>query len=301
MQFSLKQLAYFAAAAETGNISTAAARMNVSQPSISLAIAALEKDYAVTLFQRRRARGIDLTPAGQRLFAEARALLAHAADFERAARGEGEALAGPLEFGCFVTLAPFFLPALLKGFGAAYPKIQLRPREGDHASLCRGLLTGAFALALLYDLGFEDGIAAQPVAAVPLRAVLPARHPLARKRVLPLAALAPYPFILLDLPQSADYFLALFRARGLEPRITHRTPSFELARGLVAGGHGYSLLNLVPALDRTYDGGRVAVRALDDSVPALKIVVARAAQARPTSRAQALSDYLRQSFGGRVI
>lgn len=284
MQFTLKQIDYFAAAAEAGSVSAAAQRLNVSQPAISAAVAALEETFAVTLFQRQHAKGVALTPAGQRLFAEARALLAHAQEFQSAAKGEAEAMAGPLDLGCFVTLAPFFLPALLKSFAAARPGIQVRPREGDHASLSRGLLSGAFDLALLYDLGFEDGIAAEPVGQVPLRAVLPADHKLARRRIVPLSDLAPLPFILLDLPQSADYFLALFRARGLEPSIRHRTPSFELARGLVAGGHGYTLLNLVPAHDRTYDGGQVAVRPLDESVPPLKIVVARAAQSRATRR-----------------
>ncbi|MCC7048885.1 MAG: LysR family transcriptional regulator [Alphaproteobacteria bacterium] len=301
MDFTLKQLAYFAAAADAGNVSAAAQRLNVSQPSISAAIAALERGFGVTLFQRRHARGVDLTPAGQRLFAEARALLAHAQEFQTAARGEGDALAGPLELGCFVTLAPFFLPALLSGFAAAHPGIQVRPREGDHASLCRGLLSGAFDLALLYDLGFEDGIAAEPVGQVPLRAVLPAEHRLAKRRYVPLTALAPEPFILLDLPQSADYFLALFRARGLEPNIRHRTPSFELARGLVAGGHGYSLLNLAPAHDRTYDGGRVAVRPLDETIPPLKIVVARAAQARPTRRALAFRGHATVFFDDKTL
>jgi len=299
MNFTLKQLSYFAAAAETGNVSTAAQRLHVSQPSISAAIQALEAGFGVTLFQRRHARGVDLTPAGRRLFAEARALLAHAQDFQTAARGEGEALSGPLDLGCFVTLAPFFLPALLAEFAEAHPGIQLRPREGDHASLCRGLAGGAFELALLYDLGFDEAIEADPVASVPLRAVLPAAHRLARRRSVALAALAAEPFILLDLPQSADYFLALFRARGLEPNIRYRTTSFELARGMVAAGHGYSLLNLAPAHDGTYGGGRVAVRALDDGVPALRVMLARARQARPTRRTLAFAEHVRRYFAAR--
>lgn len=301
MDFTLKQLAYFAAAAESGTVSAAARRLHVSQPSISAAIRALETGFAVTLFQRRHAKGVALTPAGRRLYAEARSLLAHAQDFQGAARVEGEAVAGALELGCFVTLAPFFLPALLQGFSRAHPAIQVRHREGDHAGLCRGLLGGAFDLALLYDLGFEDGIEAEPIASVPLRAVLPAGHKLARRRAVPLAELAPLPLVLLDLPQSADYFLALFRARGLEPNIRHRTTSFELVRGLVAGGHGYSLLNLAPAHDRTYDGGQVAVRPLDRSVPPLKIVAARAAQARASRRTLLFRDHLRAFFAGRRL
>lgn len=296
MQFTLKQLAYFASAAEAGTVSDAASRLNVSQPSISAAILALEQEFGVTLFQRRHAKGVDLTPVGQRLFGAARALLSHAQEFEAAARGEGEALAGPLELGCFVTLAPFFLPGLLTGFAAAHPGIQVRPQEGDHASLSRGLLTGAFDLALLYDLGFEDGIEAAALAEVPLQAVLPADHALARRHRVALKDLAPLPFVLLDLPHSADYFLTLFRTAGLEPLVRYRTRSFELVRSLVAAGHGYSLLNLVPAHDQTYGGKRVAVRPLSHAVPGLRIVLARAAQARATRRAAAFAEHARQFF-----
>lgn len=299
MNYTLKQIAYFAAAAEAGNVSAAAGRLNVSQPSISAAIAALEAEFGVTLFQRRHAKGVDLTPAGQRLFAAARALLAHAQDFQKAAQGEGEALTGPLDLGCFVTIAPFFLPALLAGFAEAHPGIQLRPKEGDHASLCEGLARGSFELALVYDLGFDEGIEAEPVASVPLRAVLPAGHRLARQKLVPLADLAPEPFILLDLPQSTDYFLALFRARGLEPNIRYRTTSFELARGMVAAGHGYSLLNLAPASDDTYGGGTVSVRALDGSVPPLRIMLAQPRQARPTQRTEAFAAHVRRYFASR--
>lgn len=301
MQATLKQLAYFAAAAETGSVTGAAVRLNVSQPSISAAIAALEQEYGLTLFQRRHARGVDLTPAGRRLFTEAQALLAHAQDFNATARGEGQALTGPLQIGCFVTLAPFFLPALLREFALAHPGIQVRPQEGDHASLCRGLSSGAFELALLYDLGFDGDIEATQVGQVPLRAVLPADHMLARAKRVALSDLAREPLILLDLPHSADYFLALFRTRGLEPAVRYRSTSFELVRGLVAGGHGVSLLNLAPAHDRTYDGERVALRELADEVAPLRIVTARVAQSLSTRRAAAFAAHARGYFAGREL
>jgi hypothetical protein len=69
----------------------------------------------------------------------------------------------------------------------------------------------------------------------------------------------------------------------------------------VAGGHGYSLLNLAPAHDRTYDGGRVVARPLNDSVPPLRIVVARAAQARATRRARAFTSHAKAFFGGKAL
>jgi DNA-binding transcriptional LysR family regulator len=55
--------------------------------------------------------------------------------------------------------------------------------------------------------------------------------------------------IMLDLPYTRDYFLGLFRARGLEPDLAHSTRSSEIAQALVEGDFGYTLLNIRP---RTY-------------------------------------------------
>ena len=67
MRFSLKQLHYFVAAAEAGSIKLASERVNISQPSISSAIAHLEEELNVQLFIRHHAQGLSLTLAGKRM------------------------------------------------------------------------------------------------------------------------------------------------------------------------------------------------------------------------------------------
>ena len=80
MQFTLKHLRYFVAAAERGSVTAAARAIHVSQPSISEAIAHLEAVFDLQLFLRHHAQGLSPTPAGRRLLLEARSLLAHADD-----------------------------------------------------------------------------------------------------------------------------------------------------------------------------------------------------------------------------
>ena len=94
MQYTLKQLRYFAAAAEEGSVTGAAKAIRVSQPSISEAIAHLEDAFDLQLFVRHHARGLALTPAGQRLLVEARSLLAHAGDLSQSVGGLADKLAG---------------------------------------------------------------------------------------------------------------------------------------------------------------------------------------------------------------
>ena len=82
--FSFRQLEYFIAAAEQGSISAAARARHVSQPSVSQAIAQLEQALGEALFHRRISRGLELTPAGQRLLGRARDILGAGSGLARA-------------------------------------------------------------------------------------------------------------------------------------------------------------------------------------------------------------------------
>ncbi|MFC6518521.1 LysR family transcriptional regulator [Undibacterium arcticum] len=73
--FSLRQIRYFLATAETLSITEAAHRLHISQPSVSTTISALEEMFGTQLFIRHHAQGMSLTPAGRLLASEARALL----------------------------------------------------------------------------------------------------------------------------------------------------------------------------------------------------------------------------------
>ena len=75
MRFTLRHLEYFVAAGETGSVTLASERINISQPSISTAISHLETELGVQLFVRHHAQGLSLTPAGHRLLREAKGLL----------------------------------------------------------------------------------------------------------------------------------------------------------------------------------------------------------------------------------
>src|SRR5215470_9815655 len=296
MQYTLRQLAYFAAAAERGSVTEASRTLNVSQPSISTAIAHLERVLGAQLFLRHHARGLSLTPDGRHFLAEARQLLAEAEELGSALRSEGARLKGELSLGYFVTFAPYYLPGLLRRFGALHPEVVLQLREGDIETLQRGLASGGIELALVYDLALGPELVPEPLAAHKPYALLPAGHPLAKRPRVPLRTLAKEPFVLLDLPYSREYFRAIFLAYGLEPQVRYATPSLEMLRGLVANGHGVGLLNIRPEGDRAYDGMPLACRPLAEDCPPLRVALARPAQARPSRAAQALIACARDYF-----
>ncbi|QNP59956.1 LysR substrate-binding domain-containing protein [Paenacidovorax monticola] len=271
INISLRQLEYFAAAARHGGAARAAEALSVSQPSISKAIADLEVLWGETLFVRRHARGLELTAAGHMRHREAHALLESARALEGPRTDEE---AGLLRVGCLATLAPRHLPAMLVRMRERHPRVEIEVHEGDTEALLQMLERGALDTALLYDLGLARPVRLEPVTAFVPYALLPARHALAARASLSLAALAQEPFILIDLPHSREYFLSLFRQAGVAPRIAHATPSIEMVRSLVANGLGVSLLTTRPVRDWSYDGKRLACRRLRGPLAAQAVVLA---------------------------
>lgn len=275
----------------------AAKALTVSQSAISTSIAQLERELGVQLFVRHHARGLTLTPVGEEFVRELRPFLAHAADLEDAAKGVARSVVGELVIGWFSTLAPFRLPGVVAAFEERYPKASVRVLEAEHAQLKEALRNGQCEVSVMYgydlgDLGFAVVDSVRP------HVVLPADHQLAGRDSVALRDLVAEPMVLLDLPYTSDYFLALFRSRGLdEPSVRYRSPSFETVRSMVAHGHGFALLNQRPAHDLTYDGTPVAAVELADDVESLDIVVAWPAGARLTRRAQAFIHAIRSGHG----
>src|SRR5919206_230720 len=89
---------YFVAVAQEGNVTRAAERLHVAQPSLSAAVRQLERQLGVDLLERR-GRGIGLTPAGELLLDRGRALLDHADAVAAEVRSRGTPPAGRLRLG----------------------------------------------------------------------------------------------------------------------------------------------------------------------------------------------------------
>src|SRR5258708_6723422 len=149
VDYTLKQLGYFVAAAERQSVTGAARAFNVSQPSVSAAIAHLERVLDAQLFVRHHAQGLSLTPAGRRIFAEARNLLAHAGELAASPGEDGDPIRGELDLGCFLTFSPYYIPGLLWEFKQRHPDVEVRLHEGDAEMLGRGLTSGAVEPAIL--------------------------------------------------------------------------------------------------------------------------------------------------------
>jgi flavin reductase (DIM6/NTAB) family NADH-FMN oxidoreductase RutF/DNA-binding transcriptional LysR family regulator len=205
-----------------------------------------------------------------------------------------------LSLGCFQTFAPYIVPALIARLTKLHPKIALSLIEADQAQLTAGLRRNEIELALLYDFDLGDDIRAEHLADLIPYVLLPEGHPLAGSAALSLENLAPEPLVLLDLDPSRNYFLSLFRDRGLEPRVAYRTGSLEMVRGLVGHGLGYGLLATKPANNMSYDGRALVARPLCNPVKSSRLVVATLAGRSPRAMAQEFIAHCRAFFSGVV-
>lgn len=292
----LRGLTYIVGAADCGNVTEAARRLNVSQPSISSAIAQFEAEFGVQLFVRQHSRGVSLTAAGERVVRDARALLAHAHDFAASVREMGESPAGEITVGAFPTLAIRFMPTLLATLEEVHPGLVVRLEEGDQDAILAGLASGRFEAALSYGFALPDDVEAEPLARLRPHAILPKAHRAANADAVTLAELADDPFLLLDLPHSRDYFLRLFAQEGVRPRIAHRSRSSELLRGLVGRGRGFTLHNATPATAATYDGGEVAMVPLAGEREPTEVMLLVSRRVRRRAAVAAFLDHVREEF-----
>jgi DNA-binding transcriptional LysR family regulator len=272
MNISLRLLRYVTAAADCANVTEAARRLQVSQPSVSAAIAELEQMLGVTIFVRHHAKGVTLTPAGQRLIAEARLLLKHAEEFSKTAEALGDTDRGEITIGCFPTLAAMYMPSIMLDFAERHPLITLKLEEGDQEQLLQDLGQGRIEMAFSYIYGAPSGFDAKPLVTLPPVVSLPANHRLADAPNVSLTELENEPAIWFDGPFIRDYAMSVFDSLGMQPNIRIKVHSFELMRGLVARGHGYGLHCTVPQTSATYDGGRIVVKQLRDKLPPAQIV-----------------------------
>lgn len=296
MRFTFRQLEYFVAAGEAGSIRGAAEAVSISQPSISAAIAHLERELGLQLFVRHHAQGLSLTPAGRRLLHETRLLLDRAEGLHGVAAELKEQLGGRLALGCFVTLAPMILPELIQSFAGEVPAAEIALFEADQERLVAALRRVELDLALTYDLQIPDDLVFTPLAALPPHVLLPAAHPLAGRAEVSLAELAEEKLVLLDLPLSREYFFSLFLREGLEPQIAQRSAQQEVVRGLVANGFGYSLANARPRLGTAPDGRPLVRLALAGDPPPLRLGLARAESLQPSRLSAAFAAHCRKTM-----
>lgn len=296
-RYTLRQLEIFVCVAEHGSMSAAAEALLVSQSAVASAINGLEQAFGAKLTIRRKAHGVVLTAAGRYVFERAQGLLNAAADLELHAADAGAELRGALSLGCYRTLAPTVLAALIDDYSRLHPFVELDFFVGPQSEVQAGLRSGTLDLAIAYDLSLPNGLRSQRLFEVSPSIVLAADHPLASQPTLALEDVADEPMILLDVDPSRENTMMMFSSAGLDPNIRFRTLDYEVTRSLVGRGMGYAILVQQPASNQSYEGRPLAVRPIQPAVRSLPVAIAWPAAIRQSQSAMAMIELAMKLYG----
>src|SRR3989442_9015028 len=127
--FSLRQLQYAVAVADTGGFRKAAQLCHVSQPSLSAQLAQLEDALGVRIFERDRRRVL-VTPAGSEMLARARRGLLGTGGLVTASARRRDPFCGGARIGGIPPLSPSLLPQITPPIPFTYPPLELHKSEG---------------------------------------------------------------------------------------------------------------------------------------------------------------------------
>ncbi|MGV6850273.1 MAG: hydrogen peroxide-inducible genes activator [Marinibacterium sp.] len=156
MNFTLRQLRFLTAVAETLNFSRAAEACFVTQPTLSAGIKELEDRLGVRLIERTK-RSVMLTPVGEEIAERAAALLLAGKEIEEAAAAHLRPDEGDLRLGAIPTIGPFLIPPALPDLRDTFPNLRIYLREEMTEDLLAGLREGRLDLILI-ALPFEIGV-----------------------------------------------------------------------------------------------------------------------------------------------
>ncbi len=194
---TLAQLRTFVTIAENKHFGTAASKLNISQPSLSQALVALESGLNVQLIERSTRRVI-VTPAGEKLLPLAKATLDAADTFLAYAHGATGTLSGPLSIGMIPTIAPYILPTVIDLFKENYPELELHIVEDQTKYLIQMLRDGALDCAILAVPTNTAGLQEIPLYEEEFRMVVPQGHKFSGRKDLALEDLKKVNLLLLD-------------------------------------------------------------------------------------------------------
>jgi len=291
----LRHLRYFLAVAEALNFTRAAAQLRIAQPALSRRVQDLEDEIGVDLL-KRSPRGVILTAEGKLFLEKTRQLLKLADESVEQVRALARGQYGELHIAYAPTPTVEILPPALAAFQKALPGVKVLLHDMSSTEIADGLRNGEVQLAVAPWLAGEYGanVEFEPLKTYPICAVLPANHPLARLKTIPLEKIAAEPLITFNrknYPDAHTQLETLFRPLGVKPRIVLECDSGSSLITAVESQRGIALA--IPVL-RLVAGNRLRYRPITGIAAGLPIGIVRAKNGDVTPAGEKFCEILRK-------
>jgi DNA-binding transcriptional LysR family regulator len=252
-----------------GTVTAAAAALSLTPSAVSQQLAALARQTGTRLVETH-GRRLKLTGAGLVLVQHAEAVLCELENAETAMRALAAGETGVVTVGAFATAINGVVIPAMRALRERNPGLRVLVRDMEDDAAVDALMAGDIDIALWLaspgGRGVEErGAVGRPLLDDVLDVVLPADHPCAGERAVPLAALRDETWVA-GLPGSPcrRIYEAACAAGGFTPRIEHCSDDWTAVIGLVAAGAGVAL---VPRLAQPVVSGDVVIRPVAGTVP----------------------------------
>ena len=239
-----RHLRYLIAVAEEENISRAAKRLFLAQPSLSSQLKSMEDALSIELLVRVR-KGVKLTPAAEVLIAGARQILALRTEVIAAARASHHGTIAPLRIG----FSPFIDRALLQMVCSAhlalFPNCEITPKSGDSVELLSLLERGAIDAALLTLPANGIGLNIDELSHDRLVVCMQSNDPAASLDEIAPSALEKKLKIFREPKQNPEghrHLLEMLDEVGVHPKVTSTTTTPRDTQWMVKQGYGHALI-----------------------------------------------------------
>jgi LysR family hydrogen peroxide-inducible transcriptional activator len=267
------ELRYIVALAQEGSFSRAAEHCSVSQPTLSIAIARLEDELGVHLFERGKSH-VTPTAVGVQIVQQARRTLEEAERIREIALRGRDQLEGPLRLGVIHTIGPYLLPQLIRALKGIAPAMPLLIEENMTENLTTMLENNDIDVAII-ALPFQlPGVVTRAVYDEQFKVVVPKGHPWEQKTEIAPEEVTGDEVLLLKAGNC-------FRDQVLDacPQVSGPDSDVRLGhsigtiRCMVASGLGVSVLP-DSALGQPYSNEMITVLPFKEPAPSRRVALA---------------------------
>lgn len=242
MHFDLTDLRLFVQLAEAGSMSAASRRAHLSVATISARIKALEGQFMARLVWRSN-RGIELTPAGERLLKYARGILSQVDALKASFQEANDDSVGHVRMYANITAVTEILPDILGKFLSERPLTSIELQERPNPDILRAVLDGSADIGVLTGRIDAEGVQVIPFSKDGLVVVAPRGHPLTEVDTVTLKLVADYPFIeMYEGSTLANYLHDRLREIGAEVYSRIQLYTFESVCRMVEAGVGVGIV-----------------------------------------------------------
>lgn len=291
---TLRQIRYFVAAANSGQVSRAARDLNVSQSAITTAIRQLEDIVGTTLFLRH-ANGVSLTHDGTIFLHHSRRVFAAVDEAVHAPRALRSDITGKLRIAMTYTVTGYFIPPYLERFTRDFPGVQVFPVETSRSEIEDGLISGLYDIAVLLtsNIADQEGLEFETLFRSARRLWLPANHALLEQKSVALTDIAEEPYVMLTVDEASNTAQRYWNKAGARPNTFIRTSSVEAVRSMVASGMGVTVLSDMVYRPWSLEGLRVETVTLSTPVPTMDVGLAWPINLELSPPARTFLDFMR--------